>query len=108
MFRAIIKDTFEESKTGEIQFEDISEAGLRAFLEYLYYFSISKPAENCGVAVELFKAGHKYDVERLEKQMSELLLAKEESWFDLEHTVTLFRFLKKLEGYEELKLKAVK
>lgn len=104
----MFKDTYEESKTGIIHIEDMSEAGVRAFLEFLYYFSISKPSESFGIAVELFKAGHKYDVERLETEMSNLILAKEVSWFDLENTVTLFRFLKHLDGYEGIKLKAVK
>ncbi len=96
-----------EKESKEILMDDMTLEGVKAFLGYLYYRGKDDAKNNCGIAVELIKAGNKYMVESLVKEMKEILMTKQCSWFEVDAALTLFFFASKLDVHVDLKMKSL-
>lgn len=109
VFRAMFENDMEEAKKGEIEMPEMSEGGVRAFLAYLYYRDEEVPNAKCGIALELMIAGHKYDVQSLENDMTKKLLYMSRKWYetDLDVAVKLYLFARNVKGGDQLKKKAI-
>lgn len=110
VFRAMFRSNMLEARFHSVKIEELSEAGVRAFLAYLYYLDSSVPRQKCSIAVELLYASQKYMVPALETTMRDLLLQKEGQWYDVETAVKLFLLAFNLpveEDKKKLKEKAV-
>lgn len=107
VLRIMFESNLEETKTNNIDMSDLTEEGVRAFLSYLYCWDIDKAEESCDVAFQLFYAGHKYDITRLEKCMEDLLLSKHDGWYESEVAFKMFLFARNMEKGKDLVEKAV-
>lgn len=98
--------SFKESKTNKIEMPDMSEAAVKAFLAYFYHREV--PVSDSDVALELYKAAHKYNIPTLQELIKTQFHSKPNDWFDVETVVCLFLFTRNLDSEEDLKTKAVK
>ncbi|CAL8105131.1 unnamed protein product [Orchesella dallaii] len=98
-------ENFEESKTNKIQ-SAFSGGCVQALLEFVYTLEIQKAIECSKLAVELFQASHYYEMVQLEGMLSEMMLQKGNSWFDVNSAIELFRFVGKIETSSSAKLKS--
>lgn len=101
-----------ESKNNRVEINDMSEVGIRAFLAYIYLWETKEATQNSRIALELLKAGHKYDILDMEQCMRNLLLTKGSEWYkdeddNVEVALDLFLFVRNLEGEEALKMKSI-
>jgi len=108
VFRSMFQTDFKEVKEGESNV-DLTEAGLEAFLKFVYYSDVADAVRTPEVALELLEAGHKYDILSLETSMQDVFLQQSADWFKdkVEILVRLFLWTLKLEGYEQLKQRVV-
>lgn len=56
-----------EAVTGILEMSEMTEQSVRAFLMYLYYSDVEDARINSEVAFEFIVAGHRYDIEDLER-----------------------------------------
>ncbi|ODM92894.1 Kelch-like protein 2 [Orchesella cincta] len=91
---------------------DLSEDGLNALLKFLYCSELTKPMENSSVALELLEISHELQIPDLEATMKQLVIANlgNDDWLDFTGAFRLFLRCTRLdlEGYDEMKEKAVK
>lgn len=106
VFKAIFESNMVEATTSTLDLTDMTEAGVRALLAFLYYADITEAKKDCEVAFELFEAGHKYDVEDLEETMKRLIVDKDLDWFSVDMALSLLLFARNLVEGAELKTKA--
>jgi len=57
---------------------ELSDAGVKAFLKFVYYSDLADPLKSSEVAFELLEAGHKYAIRSLEASMLELFI--QQTW----------------------------
>ncbi len=107
VLRSMLLSDMKENESKEVLMDDMTLEGVKAFLGYLYYRGKDSAKENCGIAVELLKAGNKYLIESLEMTMKEILMEKQCSWFEVDAALTLFFFASKVECHKDLKMKAI-
>lgn len=81
MFRAMFEAEMVESRTNCLEIEDMSEVGVKALLEFIYGWDLEEASKDCGIALELLKAGDKYQMEDLEDAMIKLICAMPFQWF---------------------------
>ncbi len=81
-----------ECKDNCLVIGEMSEAGVRAMLQFIYWCDLEEPAKNCEMALELLEAGHKYLVEDLENAMLGIFGAMTCKWFTVDVALKLFRF----------------
>lgn len=84
----------------------MTETALRAFLAFRYYEEVTVAKNNCEIAFQLFEAGHKYCIGKLEEAMKDIFLEKPTFWFNVQDAFKLFLFARNLENCGELKVKA--
>ncbi|CAL8085337.1 unnamed protein product [Orchesella dallaii] len=108
VLKAMLENNFQESKSNEIIMDDVSEEGVKALLEYIYTWEITEAVRSSKVAVELFQVAHKYDIKQLEEKLARMILQRGNKWFQVDATIDLFRFARKIEANSgDLKDKAV-
>lgn len=61
IFEAMLKNQFEEAKTGKVKIEDTDKETLRVFLKFVY----TQQVDESDATIELFALADKYDVRRL-------------------------------------------
>jgi len=97
---------FQETKEGACKVE-LSEAGVEAFLKFIYYSGVITPLKDPEIAFELLEAGHKYDIRSMEDSMLEVFAQQPSSWFgtNVDLLIRLFLLTLKVEGdgYYDLK-----
>lgn len=107
----VLKAMFKsEATTSTLKMEAMTEASVRAFLAYLYHSDTTEARKVSEVALEMFEAGHKYDVEGLEDAMEGIIVGKnDKEWFTLDMVIRLFMFARKFDEFRAdfLKTKAV-
>ncbi|CAL8108208.1 unnamed protein product [Orchesella dallaii] len=86
----------------------MSEAAVNALLKFLYYSDLDDATKSSSISLELLKTAHEYDMALLEIAMKRILLGKSNDWFEWDVVLFLFQFAFKIEGYKDLKGKAVK
>ncbi|ODM89730.1 BTB/POZ domain-containing protein [Orchesella cincta] len=86
----------------------LTEEAVNALLKFLYYSDLDDAINNPSISLELLQVAHEYDILLLEKALKRMLLRKSSDWYDTDFVVHLFQYALKLEGYEDLKEKAVK
>ncbi|CAL8108211.1 unnamed protein product [Orchesella dallaii] len=86
---------------------NLTEEAVNALLKFLYYSDLDDATKSPSISLELLKTAHEYDMATLEIAMKRLLLAKSNDWFELDMVLLLFQFALKVEGYQDLKGKAV-
>ncbi|CAL8108198.1 unnamed protein product [Orchesella dallaii] len=85
----------------------ITEGAVNALLKFLYYSDLDDATKSSSISLELLKIAHEYDIGSLEIAMKNTLLDKKNVWFDWDVVLLLFQFAFKVEGYQDLKEKAV-
>lgn len=106
VFIPMLQGQFEEGRSREIKMDDMSDRGVRAFLNFLYCRDMVVPYENSKIAVELLLASHKYQITTLENAMKALVTVKPWDWFDIPSAIQLYFFAKKVDNLSQLKDKA--
>lgn len=97
-----------EGERRVIEMPEMTDQGVRAFLAFLYCWDTSVPSQDPNVALELFRAGHKYEIPEMEKSMKEILLNTPTEKLSVDLALDLFTFATLKTGpLEDLKLKAV-
>jgi len=86
---------------------EMSEEGVSAFLKYIYYSNLDDALKNGSIALELLKAGQKYDMALLEEAVKRIFKGKPVGWFDVELAIHLFLWSRQMDDYEDVKIKAV-
>ncbi|CAL8092027.1 unnamed protein product [Orchesella dallaii] len=81
----------------------LSEDGVKAFLEFIYYGNMDRPNERPTIALELFEAAHKYNVQAMEKAIKNMLLRKQTTWFPIDVALQLFVLTNQTNSYPDLK-----
>ncbi|ODM87956.1 BTB/POZ domain-containing protein [Orchesella cincta] len=79
-----------------LKLADISLNCLRALLEYLYTFEISRAVKSPKVAVDLFVAANKYEIQPLQDKLAKMILERRIGWFHITPTLDLFLCVRKL------------
>ncbi|ODM88495.1 hypothetical protein Ocin01_18187 [Orchesella cincta] len=87
---------------------NLSEEGLKALLEFVYCLKLDIPREKPSVALELLDIGVKKQMPMLTKAINSLLVEQPDDWFGFDAALQLFLHSIKLQGYDELKKKAVR
>ena len=59
-----------------VEMPDMTEAGVKALLAYLYYRNLLEPLKSAAVACELLETADKYGLESLLESMRDLILGK--------------------------------
>ncbi len=93
-----------ESKDNTLEIVDMTAAGVRALLQFIYWWDLEMASKSCVMAFELLKAGHKYLMEDLEKAMTEIFLGMTFEWFSVDLAVKLLLFSKKADENQLWKL----
>jgi len=65
-------------------------------VEYLSTFEIPGAAKSSKVAVELFQAATTYDMPNLQEKIVSMMLQRKDDWFDVNATLMLFLFIRKM------------
>lgn len=107
VFKAMFESHMAEAATSAIEMSEMTEESVRAFLAYLQCSATSEAERDCEVSWMLFKAGHKYDIQKLQEDMKEIFLKKDRTWYTPVAALKLFTFARNLEGGEELKGKVM-
>ncbi|ODM88493.1 Protein maternal effect lethal 26 [Orchesella cincta] len=107
VFRRMLEMDCKETKEKACQMS-VTEAAVNALLKFLYYSDLEEAFSSSSISLELLQTAHKYDIPSLEKAVKSILLEKSSDWYDLEVVLLLFQYALKVEGYEDLKMKAVK
>ncbi|ODM88761.1 putative BTB/POZ domain-containing protein, partial [Orchesella cincta] len=87
---------------------NISEDGLNALLKFIYNASIDDPLGSPSIALELLETAYHYDIPLLEKAVRKILIKQSVSWYTTEMALKQHRFSLSVDGYRDLKWKAVK
>ena len=86
-----------EGLTSTVEMPDMTEAGIRALLAYLYCWDILAALQNSSVAFELLQAADKYGIPALYKIVKEVILLKETNRFSVTTSLQLLSFAMKKE-----------
>jgi len=88
---------------------DLTEAGVKAFLKFIYYSDVSDAVRKAEVALELLEAGNQYHILSLETSMQDVFLQQPTVWFKnkVEILLQLFLLTLKVDGYDQLKQRVV-
>lgn len=97
VFHRMLSGNFQEAKDHTINMEDITERGVKALLEYLYFWEIREAVTDVSIAFELLKVSHKYNIKELEATMNRLFRTKPFDWFELDVTLELYVFVRELD-----------
>ncbi|ODM93776.1 hypothetical protein Ocin01_12906 [Orchesella cincta] len=87
---------------------NLSEEGLKALLDFVYCLKLDIPREKPSVALELLDIGIKKQMPMLTKAINSLLVEQPDDWFGFDAALQLFLHSTKMQGYDELKKKAVR
>lgn len=99
----------QQHQTYVLDMPNLSEKSVKALLAFLYYWDQTEAEKNSGVAFELLRIGHNYNIPLLEKRMSKLILKKYNDWLEADVAVSLFGFVRGCSCFaaEELRMKAI-
>ncbi|ODM93065.1 BTB/POZ domain-containing protein, partial [Orchesella cincta] len=92
----VLKEMLQQYTFGRLKLADISLNCLRALLEYLYTFEISRAVKSPKVAVDLFVAANKYEIQPLQDKLAKMILERRIGWFHITPTLDLFLCVRKL------------
>ncbi|ODM93022.1 Kelch repeat and BTB domain-containing protein 3 [Orchesella cincta] len=109
-FERMFETDCKETQSGKAKL-NLSEEGLKAFLDFVYCFKSDFPKEHPRIAVELLEFAHEKQISGLEEAMKELIVGQPHDWMDLIDGVQLFLLSVKLDfeqGYDDVKKAAVK
>ncbi|ODM93021.1 Kelch repeat and BTB domain-containing protein 3 [Orchesella cincta] len=108
-FQRMFETDCKETKSGKAKL-NLSQEGLKAFLEFVYCLRIDTAKEDPKIALELLEFAHEKQISELEEGIKSIVVEKPDDWLSLNEGLQLFLFSLKLEsqGYSDLKKKAVK
>lgn len=102
----------EEEETGSgtklVRMPDTSTPAVRSLLTFLYTFNVDAASSNPKLALELLKAGKKYEIPSLERRMFELLRCMPLASFSVDDAIAMFEFANEAEGFACLLEKSVR
>ncbi|CAL8076033.1 unnamed protein product [Orchesella dallaii] len=97
VLKVSLENNFAESKNNKIEMPDASKECVESLIGYFYTMDIPEAEKCSNLAVELYQVAHKYEVTTLEEKISELLLLRSNSWYDVDAAVELLQFVKRVE-----------
>ncbi|CAL8120668.1 unnamed protein product [Orchesella dallaii] len=86
---------------------NLSEEGMKTFLDFLYCSKFNTQTINSLVAAELLRISHENRIVTLEKTVKDLVMDKPDDWLDFEASLQLYLYFNKLYGYEDLMIKTM-
>jgi len=108
VFAAMFMAPMAEVASSELMVDDMSWQGVDAFLKFLYHGEIDSAVVSSTIAFELLKAGHKYQIQALEKIGKELLYLEKDYKFEMSTALDMFTFCGHIDKLKPLQDKAVR
>ncbi len=87
-----------ESKNNCVEIVDMTEAGVRVLLQFIYDGNMGEALKSGEIAVELLEAGHKYQIEYLEDAMMQIIWSKPVNWLSVDLVLKVLLFSRNVGG----------
>lgn len=117
VFRRMFDVEMQENLTKTLKLPDMTEAGIKALLAYIYCRDITEILKSSSLAFDLLVAADKYEIDSLVTVIWDVIMLKDKAWFSAATAFRLIKFStnKRENGgtsfeqaYKELETKAVK